>query len=106
MFFHDFQFQFLQIYKIYNINLILDYFERTNFRPELVNMTEIKFGTDGWRAIIADTFTVTNVERVAYATAQWILKNGTSPVCVVGFDCRFGGPMFAQATARVLCACC
>jgi phosphomannomutase len=35
-------------------------------------MTKIKFGTDGWRAIIAKEFTVENVERVAYGTAQWL----------------------------------
>ena len=34
-------------------------------------MSEIKFGTDGWRAIIAKDFTVENVSRVAYATAEW-----------------------------------
>ncbi|MCW3075907.1 MAG: Phosphoglucosamine mutase, partial [Bacteroidetes bacterium] len=38
-------------------------------------MTSIKFGTDGWRAIIAKDYTVDNVARVAEATAQWLLKN-------------------------------
>jgi len=36
--------------------------------------TKIKFGTDGWRAIIADDFTVENVARVAKATAVWVKK--------------------------------
>jgi len=66
-------------------------------------MTEIKFGTDGWRAIIADTFTNDNVARVAYATAKWLQQHFTQPSAVVGHDCRFGGHMFAQITARVLC---
>ena len=38
-------------------------------------MTNIKFGTDGWRAIIAQEFTVDNVARVAEGTAKWLLKN-------------------------------
>jgi phosphomannomutase len=38
-------------------------------------MTKIKFGTDGWRAIIADDFTVDNVARVSVAVAQWVKKN-------------------------------
>ncbi|HNL08769.1 MAG TPA: hypothetical protein PKH93_14420, partial [Chitinophagales bacterium] len=41
--------------------------------------TPIKFGTDGWRAIIADTFTNTNVARVATATASWLCQNAEKP---------------------------
>ena len=52
--------------------------------------TPIKFGTDGWRAIIADDYTVDNVKRVAEATAQW-LKNNGGQAAVIGHDCRFGG---------------
>jgi len=65
-------------------------------------MTKIKFGTDGWRAIIADDFTVKNVERVAYATALWLKNSFESPSAVVGCDPRFAGPLFADTTARVL----
>lgn len=65
-------------------------------------MTLIKFGTDGWRAIIAREYTESNVMRVAEATAQWILqKKDASKKAVIGYDCRFGGEMFMQATARV-----
>ncbi len=64
---------------------------------------EIKFGTDGWRAIIADTYTLTNVMRVAEGTAQWMKNNNMNKV-VVGHDCRFGGPMFSKATAEVFSA--
>lgn len=64
-------------------------------------MVTIKFGTDGWRAIIAQEFTVANVQRVSYATAQWLKKNYTSPKIVLGNDCRFGGKMFAMSAARV-----
>ena len=38
-------------------------------------MSDIKFGTDGWRAIIADEFTVENVARITTATGLWIKKN-------------------------------
>ena len=63
-------------------------------------MHKIKFGTDGWRAIIAKDYTVNNVRRVAEATAQWILNNGGKQA-VIGYDCRFGGQLFADTTAGV-----
>lgn len=72
-------------------------------KKEYMN-NKIKFGTDGWRAIIADTFTTTNVARVATATAQWVKKQDEQPSVVLGFDCRFGGKLFAEVTAKVLCA--
>jgi phosphomannomutase len=65
-------------------------------------MDHIKFGTDGWRAIIAKEYTTENVARVAWATALWLLKNNTKPTVVVGHDCRFAGPMFAEVTTKVL----
>ncbi len=65
-------------------------------------MSLIKFGTDGWRAIIAKDFTVDNVARVSTATADWLLQNFDNPSCVVGHDCRYGGPMFAETVAKVL----
>ncbi|MFM6953017.1 MAG: phosphoglucomutase/phosphomannomutase family protein, partial [Bacteroidota bacterium] len=63
-------------------------------------MYQIKFGTDGWREIIADEFTVANVRRVAEATANWLNSSNLPKTCVVGYDCRFGGEMFAKETAR------
>lgn len=65
-------------------------------------MSDIKFGTDGWRAIIADTYTVSNVKRVAFATAKWLKKYHQNPLVVIGHDCRFGGPLFSMTTAKVL----
>jgi phosphomannomutase len=65
-------------------------------------MTKIKFGTDGWRAIIAKDFTVDNVARVAAATAEWVKKNFDTPSVVVGHDCRFAGELFAETVAKVL----
>lgn len=64
----------------------------------------IKFGTDGWRAIIAKDFTVYNVARVAKALADWLNSRGTNPKVVVGHDCRFGGAMFTETVTDVLCA--
>ncbi len=66
-------------------------------------MTKIKFGTDGWRAIIAKEYTVENVMRVAEGTARWMKKKNFKKV-VIGHDCRFGGEMFAEASAKVFAA--
>ncbi|MCX6350957.1 MAG: phosphoglucomutase/phosphomannomutase family protein [Bacteroidetes bacterium] len=67
-------------------------------------MNKIKFGTDGWRAIIADDFTIENLKRVAEATALWVNKHTIAASVVVGYDTRFGGKLFAETTARVLAA--
>ncbi len=65
-------------------------------------MDSIKFGTDGWRAIIAQDFTTDNVKRVSFGTAEWILNQGAeNPSVVIGHDCRFAGPLFVQAAASV-----
>jgi phosphomannomutase len=67
-------------------------------------MTKIKFGTDGWRAIIAQEFTVDNVARVSVATAQWLKKNYYTHTVVVGHDCRFAGELFAETATKVFAA--
>ena len=64
-------------------------------------MSQIRFGTDGWRAIIAKDFTVENVSRVAYATAEWTLNNFKKPSVVIGHDCRFGGKLFVETAVKV-----
>ncbi len=66
----------------------------------------IKFGTDGWRAIISDTFTFENVRIVAQATAQWIKYDNAkmAPIVAVGYDNRFLSAEYAQAFAEVLAA--
>lgn len=63
-------------------------------------MTKIKFGTDGWRAIIAQEYTTDNVARVAEATAVWMKGKGMKKV-VIGYDCRFGGAMFTDIATQV-----
>ncbi len=64
-------------------------------------MTKIKFGTDGWRAIIADEYTVENVARVSIATANWVKENFENPKVVIGHDCRFAGELFAETACKV-----
>src|SRR5512142_1773157 len=65
----------------------------------------IKFGTDGWRGVIADDFTFENVRRVGGAIASYVLKNEDAKrgLCV-GFDTRFGSKAFAEAISEVLAA--
>src|SRR5438477_10072838 len=65
---------------------------------------EIKFGTDGWRAVIAEDFTFGNVERVAQAAADFWSANpvaGTERRIIVGYDRRFLSDQFGQRTAEV-----
>ena len=68
----------------------------------------ISFGTDGWRAVIADTFTFANLRLIAQAVADALIKqhsDDTQPVSVViGYDTRFLSDRFAQETARVMAA--
>lgn len=64
-------------------------------------VTKIKFGTDGWRAIIAEEFTVQNVARVSYATALWVKKNFQNPKIIIGHDCRFAGALFVETAVKV-----
>jgi len=68
-------------------------------------MSTIKFGTDGWRAVIAEDFTFANVDRVSQATADFWKKNpvpGTEQKVIVGYDRRFLSDQFARRTAEVL----
>ena len=68
-------------------------------------MAQIKFGTDGWRAVIAEDFTFANVERVAQAAADYWQANpvtGAEPKLIVGYDSRFLSNEFARRAAEVL----
>ena len=65
----------------------------------------IKFGTDGWRGIIADDFTFDNVRRVAGAIAAYVLKHeDPRHGVIVGYDTRFASPSAARVAAEVLAA--
>jgi phosphomannomutase len=65
--------------------------------------TAVKFGTDGWRGIIADDFTFANVRVAARAIAHYVLRHedATRGVCI-GYDTRFGSRAFAGVVAEVL----
>lgn len=82
-------------------------------------MMPIRFGTDGWRAVISDEFTFENVRHVSQAIADWLKKEGTNepeepegklvagsllPSVVVGFDTRFLSDRYGMEVARVLAA--
>ena len=60
----------------------------------------VKFGTDGWRAIIGDTFTFENVRKVAYAHAMVLEEQGKNRV-IIGYDHRFMSEAFALEVYRV-----
>jgi alpha-D-glucose phosphate-specific phosphoglucomutase len=65
----------------------------------------IKFGTDGWRAVISETFTFGNLRLVSQAIANYILEeyeNGGTPEVVIGFDTRFLSDRYALEVARVM----
>lgn len=71
------------------------------------SLDPIKFGTDGWRAVIALDYTFANLERVAQAYADYLLRdhsqasNASSPFVVIGYDRRFLSEFFAQRVAEV-----
>ena len=65
----------------------------------------IRFGTDGWRAVIGDEFTFDNVRACAQATALQVQETGLADRgMVVGYDTRFASEEFAAAAAEVLAA--
>jgi phosphomannomutase len=64
---------------------------------------KIKFGTDGWRGVIAEDYTFDNVRRAAQGFASYMLAQGKKGQwIVVGYDMRFGSEHFAAAVAEVL----
>lgn len=69
----------------------------------MTDRPQINFGTDGWRAIIAEDFTFENVRACGEAVARHLLATGTSSSgLVVGFDTRYGSERFAKAVAEVV----
>ena len=68
-------------------------------------MSDIRFGTDGWRGVIADDFTFPNLRRAARAAASYFktTPTGRQPV-LIGYDRRFFSPEFARTTAAVFLA--
>ena len=67
------------------------------------SLAQIKFGTDGWRAVIAREFTFANLERVAQAYAEFLKsEQNSSRLVVVGFDRRFLSEHFAKHAAEIM----
>ena len=67
--------------------------------------SQIKFGTDGWRGIIADDFTFANVRTAAEAIAAYVhAKEDPAKGLCIGYDTRFGSKAFAQTCAEVVAA--
>ena len=69
-----------------------------------LSTTSIKFGTDGWRAVIAEDFTFHNLDRVAQATADFwnaIPWRGRDKTIIVGYDRRFLSDRFGRRVAEV-----
>jgi phosphomannomutase len=68
------------------------------------SLTPIRFGTDGWRGVIADDFTEANVARVVHAAATAWAAEETGPrrPLVVGYDTRFNSRRVAELTADIL----
>ncbi|MED5207813.1 MAG: hypothetical protein VX895_01645 [Chloroflexota bacterium] len=65
-------------------------------------MDNIRFGTDGWRALIAEDFTFRNVSRCAQGLCDYLKTTGTAEMgLVVGYDTRFLSPEFAETVATV-----
>jgi phosphomannomutase len=62
----------------------------------------LKFGTDGWRAVIADEFTYANVRLVAAGIAGYLKSVSKKPTAIIGYDSRFMGREFALAAGREL----
>jgi len=68
-------------------------------------LDKIKFGTDGWRGVIAEDFTFANVQRVAEAIAQYVCAEGDAAKgLVVGYDTRFLSAEFARLASEVVAA--
>jgi phosphomannomutase len=68
-------------------------------------MAQIKFGTDGWRGIIAEDFTYENVRKVAHAVARYLIRaERPERGVVVGYDTRFGSERFARVAAETFTA--
>jgi phosphomannomutase len=68
-------------------------------------VSKIKFGTDGWRAIMAEDFTFDNVRTVVHAIARYVVRaEKPGAEVLVGYDTRFGSDRFARAAAETLAA--
>ena len=86
--------------RIYNEALL-----RSKFLPYTFLVTDIKFGTDGWRGVIAEDFTCENVRKVAHAIARYVVRaHQPQSGVLIGYDTRFGSENFARVAAETVAA--
>ena len=66
-------------------------------------MNQIRFGTDGWRGVIAEDFTYANVRKVAYAIARYVVR-AEQPThgVLIGYDTRYASERFARVAAEAV----
>src|SRR5271168_1493162 len=78
---------------------------RNSHRLYWLTVSDILFGTDGWRAIIAEDFTFENVRTVAHAIARYVVRaEKPGAGILVGYDTRFGSERFARTAAETIAA--
>ena len=65
-------------------------------------MNKISFGTDGWRAILAEDFTFENIKIISQAMSDYLLSMHDSPSIAIGYDTRFMSDSFANIIGRVM----
>ncbi len=70
--------------------------------PQGIMTAAIKFGTSGWRAIIAEDFTFANVRLAVAAIADHVRSRNAKPTLIVGRDTRFFGEEFSLTAAQIL----
>src|SRR5690606_37414356 len=87
------------------LNIAHGFFLEQSRNIQEKSMSDIKFGTDGWRGRSADDYTYANVRRAAQAFATFLLnskQDAQQASVVVGYDKRFSAEHFAATTAEVL----
>src|SRR5260370_4818400 len=70
------------------------------YRP--MSTSPIKFGTSGWRGLIADDFTFANVRLAVTAIAEHVKAKAKAPTILVGYDTRFYSEQFSQLAVAIL----
>ncbi len=78
--------------------------EGSRYKNNMDNSRQIRFGTAGWRAVIADEFTFDNVRLVSQAIADYLKTQNSAPKIIVGYDTRFLSGHFAKVCAQVISA--
>src|ERR1700732_2472836 len=68
----------------------------------MINASPIKFGTSGWRGLIADDFTFANVRLAVTAIAEHVNSKTKNPTILVGYDTRFYSEEFSQLAVAIL----